>query len=219
VLTAFCQRLGLRLIHSTVYHPQTNGKLERAFRDDMQEFYHQHEKWLFNDLRRALPAYVTYRNQIRGHYALQGHPAVTRLREQHYFALPTVLDRLEQYAWCDRGHKKVGANRCLGAQGRRVYINPKLSGQHLGLYETLDGLEAEDADGKYYLLRNYRTEFCQPSWKVKDPTRLYYFKRRYYSRRAEVSIMRPLTNVAGKSIETCKSAAQSCPRIAVAYSQ
>src|SRR5262245_6764550 len=65
-------------------------------------------------------------------------------------------------------------------QGRRVYIHPRMRGQKLRLYETLDGLEAEDADGKFYLLRNYRAEFCQPRWKVKDPGRLHYFKRLYY---------------------------------------
>jgi transposase InsO family protein len=34
LLSAFCTNLGIRLIHSAVRHPQTNGKLERAFRDD-----------------------------------------------------------------------------------------------------------------------------------------------------------------------------------------
>jgi hypothetical protein len=105
----------------------------------MPEFYHQHEKWLFNDLRRALPAYATSRNQVRGHYALRSQPAVSRLREQHFFALPTVLDHLQRYAWCDRGQKRVGANGCLGVQGHRLHIHPQLRGQKLRLYETLDG--------------------------------------------------------------------------------
>lgn len=48
LLSAFCEQLGIRLIHSTPYHPQTNGKLERAFRDDMNEFYHRREKWVFH---------------------------------------------------------------------------------------------------------------------------------------------------------------------------
>jgi hypothetical protein len=98
-----------------------------------------------------------------------------------------------------------------------VYLHPRLRGQKLRLYETLDGLEAEDAEGKYSLLRNYRTEFFQPWWKVKDPTRLYYFKRLYYSRRAEVPPARSLLDAAVKPVEICQSAAQSCPRIAVAY--
>ncbi|MDQ3685638.1 MAG: DDE-type integrase/transposase/recombinase [Acidobacteriota bacterium] len=123
LLKLFCQRLGVRLIHSSVNHPQTNGKLERAFRDDMNEFYNRREKWIFNELRRDLPAYVEYRNQVRGHYALQGKPSSTRLREQNFFALPAVLDRLESYAWCARGHKIVGKNGYLHLNSRPVYIN------------------------------------------------------------------------------------------------
>ena len=95
-LTTFCQRVGIELMHSLPYHPQTHGKLERAFRDDMKEFYCQRPKWLFKEVRHARPAYVAYRNQLRGHQALGGQPALTRLREQHFFALPAVLARLEQ---------------------------------------------------------------------------------------------------------------------------
>ena len=71
LLVAFCQNVGIRLIHSAVYHPQTNGKLERAFRDDMKEFYRQYDAWILEPLRRELPAYGSYRNHVRGHQALQ----------------------------------------------------------------------------------------------------------------------------------------------------
>ena len=33
LLSAFCDNLHIRLIHASVCHPQTNGRLERAFRD------------------------------------------------------------------------------------------------------------------------------------------------------------------------------------------
>lgn len=102
LLQEFCRRLNIRLIHSAVYHPQTNGKLERAFRDDMNEFYKRLDRWLFCPLKKNLPDYVSYRNRIRGHYALKGKPSVTRLSEQDYFALPCILDNLENFAWCER---------------------------------------------------------------------------------------------------------------------
>ena len=36
LLSAFCSNLGIRLIHSSVRHPQTNGKLERAFKGPLR---------------------------------------------------------------------------------------------------------------------------------------------------------------------------------------
>jgi transposase InsO family protein len=90
LLEAFCHNLGLQLIHTAPQHPQTNGKLERAFRDDMPEFYRHQPVWELEALRRALPTYVQYRNEVRGHRALQGRPARTRLAEQHRMAVPWV---------------------------------------------------------------------------------------------------------------------------------
>lgn len=212
----FCKRLGIRLIHSSVNHPQTNGKLERAFRDDMNEFYRQRKKWIFNELRRELPAYVEYRNQVRGHYALQGKPSSARLQEQNFFALPVVLDRLESYAWCERGQKTVGEQGRVRLYGRIVYINPHLNGQKIQLYETLEGMEAEDIEGRFYLLRNYRKELCRPMWSVEDKARPYYFPRIYNSRRAELPSVLSKKEMAVEDVEDCLLTAQESPRIAVA---
>ena len=68
------------------------------FRDDMPEFYRQQPTWELEALRRALPASVQYRNEVRGHRALGGRPAMTRLAEQHRMAVPWVLDTREEYA-------------------------------------------------------------------------------------------------------------------------
>src|SRR5262245_95968 len=73
-------------------------KLERAFRDDRREFYRHQPTWELEALRRELPTSIPYRNQVRGHRALQGHPALTRLAEQHRMAVPWSLDTLEQHA-------------------------------------------------------------------------------------------------------------------------
>jgi transposase InsO family protein len=92
LLSAFCTNLGIRLIHSAVRHPQTNGELERAFRDDRREYYDRFDEWIFDELRSGLPEYVRYRNEVGGHYALGGKPSTARLQEQDWFALPSVLD-------------------------------------------------------------------------------------------------------------------------------
>jgi transposase InsO family protein len=74
LLSAFCDQLGIRLIHASVNHPQTNGKLERAFRDDMRDFYCQYDSWQFDRLRRDLPGYVHYRNHVRRLWPTMRHP-------------------------------------------------------------------------------------------------------------------------------------------------
>ena len=152
LIRLFCERLGIRVIHSTPFHPQTNGKLERAFRDDMSEFYRQRDRWIFDDLHASLPEYVAYRNTIRGHYALGGRPAIERLREQNVFALPSLLDHLESYAWRPRKAKTVAADGTIPLNGRAVLIDPALARTRVVFYETLAGLEAEPSCGQSYLL-------------------------------------------------------------------
>ena len=156
LLEAFCRNLGIRLIHASPQHPQTNGKLERAFRDDMPEFYRHQPVWELEALRRALPAYVQYRNEVRGHRALQGHPARTRLAEQHRMAVPWLLDTLEQHARYKMMQKKVTPEGALRLFRRHVYLDTALRGQSVTCYETVDGLEAWSADQQVYLLREYR---------------------------------------------------------------
>jgi hypothetical protein len=116
---AFCQHVGIRLIHAAVNHPQTNGKLERAFRDDMKDFYRQYDAWSLGPLRSDLPAYMSYRNNVRGHRALGGKPAITRLNEHDRVAPQELLDRLERFAWHEVKRTVVdrygSISRCLDA--------------------------------------------------------------------------------------------------------
>lgn len=190
LLQEFCWRLNIRLIHSAVNHPQTNGKLERAFRDDMNEFYHRFDEWKLQALKRKLPEYVSYRNEVRGHFALEGKPSACRLKEQDYFALPNALNNLERFAHCERPTKRIGASGLMYFNGRRVYISPKLAGEKIKIFETLDGLEAEDKQGRLYFLPDYKTKICRllerfvcGSWTKDDKT--YYFKPIRVSKRLE----------------------------------
>lgn len=164
LLSTFCANLGIRLIHTSVRHPQTNGKLERAFRDDRREYYEQFEQWIFEDLRAGLPAYIRYRNEVRGHYALGGKPARTRLQEQHWFALPSVLDRLERFARHPLGSTAGELNSCIRVLGRNGYMPNLRYRQQVFLTETLEGLEAQSEERRVYLLRNYRKFRQVPSW-------------------------------------------------------
>ncbi len=164
MLEAFCKNLEIKLIHTSPHHPQTNGKIERAFRADMPEFYRPYDIWDFDELRRGLLAYVEYRNEIRGHWALSGKPARTRLDEQHRMALPWVLDHLEDYARYEMCQKKVTEAGCLRMLRRHIYLDDALAGQTITCYETLDGLEARSANQQVYLLRDYLKWHKQYWW-------------------------------------------------------
>ncbi len=107
---------------------------------------------------------VRYRNEVRGHYALDGKPSTTRLGEQNWFALPSVLDSLESFARHPLGSKKVDLSCCIRVLGRNGYIPRLRYRQRVSLTETLDGLEAKTEDGRVYLLRNYRRLKQVPSW-------------------------------------------------------
>ena len=156
LISAFCEHLGVELIHTSVRHPQTNGKLERAFRDDMKDFYLQYDQWLLEPLRRELPKYIHYRNYIRGHGALGGKPAITRLREQTRFAPAEVLGRLESYACYEVRRKIIPQSGSVRMLGRDAHIGTELAGVEVTFVETLEGLEARVEDQWIGVLRGYR---------------------------------------------------------------
>lgn len=221
LLQEFCRRLNIRLIHTAVHHPQTNGKLERAFRDDMNEFYKRFDRWLFCPLKKNLPDYVSYRNQIRGHYALKGKPSVVRLSEQDCFALPNILDNLENFAWRERPSKKVGAGGLLCFNRRKVYIDAKLALQRIKIFETLNGLEAEDETGKLYSLADYKTKIRRPleklvsgAW-IKDE-RIYLFKPIHQSKRMDAGNKMLRVETTDKANINRNSNNGNCSRSAVA---
>lgn len=221
LLQEVCRRLDIRLIHSSVNHPQTNGKLERAFRDDMSEFYRRYDEWKFGQLNRNLPEYVEYRNTIRGHYALKGKSSTTRLNEQDFFALPHILNNLEKFAWCERGIKKVGPNGLMHFFQRDVYINPKLAGQKIKLFETLEGLEAEDAISRLYFLPDYKERICRPLWQLnariwRDDSRVYYFRAIRRTKRLEVANQMLRVETGRNRLETMSSNCENSSHLAVA---
>lgn len=144
LVTSFCNNVGIRLIHSGVRHPQTNGKIERAFRDDKREFYDQYDEWIFDELKRNLPEYVHYRNHVRGHLGLGGKPSISRLQEQNWFALPSILEKLESYARHPLGSKTVGQDGTIHVLKREAHLHPQLKGAQLQLRNYLKTLNTNN---------------------------------------------------------------------------
>ena len=175
LLVAFCQNAGIRLIHSAVNHPQTNGKLERAFRDDMKDFYRQYDEWMLEPLRSNLPGYVHYRNAVRGHQALGGKPSITRLHEHDRCAPQEVLDRLESFAWHEVKRKVVDRYGYIQMFGRIAYVGRAWKEQKITLIETLEGLEAHAEGRCMAVMRDYWKYRKLPSWEWRTiPPRLYF---------------------------------------------
>jgi len=158
LLSVFCARAGIRLIYTAVTHPQTNGKLERAFRDDMRDFYKQHTPWIFEPLRLDLPAYVHYRNNIRGHRALGGKPSIVRLNDEHFCAATSgMLERLENYACYEIGRRTLSPSGSIRMFNREAHVDATLAKKEVAFFENLEGLEAR-VDGQCVaILRDYRT--------------------------------------------------------------
>jgi len=156
LIQTFCRKLGIHLIHSAVRHPQTNGKLERAFQDDMRDFYRQYDEWLLDHLRHDMRSYVHYRNYIRGHRALGGKPSITRLQEQTEKAPAHILAQLESYAVYELGRQTVNSDGSIRVLGRSAQVDERACGQNVTMYETLQGLEAKTQEGRWYLFPDYQ---------------------------------------------------------------
>jgi transposase InsO family protein len=156
LVETFCKKLGIRFIHSAVRHPQTNGKMERAFQDDMRDFYRQYDEWLLDHWRHDMPLYVHYRNSIGGHQALGGKPSIIRLREQTRVALPEVLDRLEEFACYQVSRTIIASDGTVPVLGRKGYVGQEFTGVEITLVETLAGLEARVGDQCIGVLWEYR---------------------------------------------------------------
>lgn len=158
LLVVFCKRVGIRLTHSAVYHPQTNGKLEREFRDDMRDFYKQYDVWHIDQLRHDLPEYVHYLNYVRGRQALGGKPSITRLRKEHSCtASSEILENLESYASYEVGRKVVPSSGKIRMFDRDAILGTSLANVEVTFFETLDGLEARVDGLCVMILREYRT--------------------------------------------------------------
>jgi hypothetical protein len=139
-----------------VRHPQTNGKLERAFQDDMWDFYRQYNERLLDHLRHDIPSYVHYRNYIRGHKALGGKPSINRVQEQVEKAPAHILDQLESYAAYVVGQQEVSTDGCIRVLGRSAQLDARVSEQVVTIYETLRGLQAKTQGGRWYLFPDYQ---------------------------------------------------------------
>ena len=91
----------------------------------------------------------------RGHRALGGKPAITRLNECTNMALPAVLERLESYTCYEIGRKTIPSSGMIRLFNRDAHLRT-MAGREVTFFESLEGLEAR-GDGKCVVLKDFRT--------------------------------------------------------------
>ena len=83
--------MGIELINSRPYHPQTNGKLERFHRSVEDEIWHYE----------SLSSYIEYYNEERLHFSLDMDNCQTPLRAFHDKEATDAIRRTDP-EWMER---------------------------------------------------------------------------------------------------------------------
>lgn len=137
-LGAWLIRLGITLLHGRPYHPQTQGKVERFNRTlGLEAILGEN----FRDLAACQRRFDEFRhcyNHQRPHEALDLETPASRYRPSP-LEFPEKLSPLEY----PQAHfiRKVGPAGYLSLQKHRFQVGRAFTGQHVGLYATVeDGL-------------------------------------------------------------------------------
>ena len=133
-LTVWLLHLGIKVVHSRPYHPQTLGKLERFHRSLKAELLQGHH---YPDLAHCQASFDRWRhfyNLERPHHALAlATPASRYTLSARPF--PPVLPRLE-YAAADEVRTMDGSGR-ISFRGRVYRVGKAFRGQRVALRPTV----------------------------------------------------------------------------------
>lgn len=133
LLGAWIIRLGIRLGHSTPYHPQTQGKDERFHRTLKTELL---ERYGFNSIEACQAAFNRWRddyNLIRPHHALGQRPPVSRYSASGR-PFPETLPPIE-YDLSDVVRMVRNSGR-IKYQGAEHFVGEGLNGQPVAVRPT-----------------------------------------------------------------------------------
>lgn len=155
IVQVFCEALGIKLIHSTVEQPNTNGKKERAHRDDKRDFWHGIESNNISYLRKKNDEYVEWRNTKKGHWALGGKPSITRLEENKKPVANYTKEKLEMFAQVKIDERIVKHGGLVIYEKKAYWTSKEFVGQKIELWETLNGLEIRKEGKTYGTVKDY----------------------------------------------------------------
>jgi len=159
IVRAFCENLGIKLIHSTVEQPNTNGKKERAHRDDKRDFWREIDSNNIRYIRKKNEKYVAWRNSRKGHWALDGKPSIARLAENKKPESTFTKEYLEGLAEAKIDDRLVKAGGLVIYKKEAYWASRKLSGQKVELWQTLKGLEIRKEGVTYGTITDYWDRF------------------------------------------------------------
>ena len=155
IVKVFCESLEIKLIHSTVNQPNTNGKKERAHRDDKRDFWSEINSENITYIKKKNEEYVEWRNTKKGHWALKGKPSITRLQENKKSRSIFSREYLESLAQVKIATRKVREGGMVFIPAGVRFIGKQYVGKTAELWETLKGLEIRYKETTLDIVEDY----------------------------------------------------------------
>jgi len=131
-LTVWLMRLGIKLIHSGAYHPQTLGKLERFHRTLKYDLIQRTKFKSLNDIQRNFDLFQHEYNYVRPHGALELQRPVQRYKKSKC-KYPKMLPEF-QYPE-NANVKKLSSAGTLYYHGKYRHVNEALAGEYVMLIQ------------------------------------------------------------------------------------
>jgi len=155
IVKSFCENLGIKLIHSTIEQPNTNGKKERAHRDDKRDFWKKINSNSVDYIQKKNNEYVKWRNTAKGHWALKGKPSITRLNENKKPIMNYTREYLESLAEAKLDERIVKSGGLVVYEKEAYWTKKSLNGQKIEIWQTLKGLEIRKDGIAYGVVEDY----------------------------------------------------------------
>lgn len=155
IVEVFCESLGSKLIHSTANQPNTNGKKERAHRDDKRDFWSEIKSENICYIKKKNKEYVKWRNDKKGQWALKGKPSITRLRENKKPKCNFTREYLESLAQVKIGTRKAREGGMVLIPKSTRFLGREYCGKTVELWETVNGLEVRYKGETIDIIKNY----------------------------------------------------------------
>lgn len=160
IVKVFCEALEIKSIHSTVNQPNTNGKKERAHRDDKRDFWGELKSQNIDYIKKKNQEYVEWRNTKKGHWAIKGKPSITRLNENVKPKHGFTREYLESLAQVRVGTREVRTGGFVFIQNNARCVGQEYAGKRVEVWETLQGLEIRHGEETLDIIEDYWEKKC-----------------------------------------------------------